>query len=177
MCVINAYLVPQCHSRTISCVLQALFAAYKLTSSQCSDCEPWSWRVHNAMHIFIMIPRPVDNPLPLQSATPLLPPDLYESPAGPDTKASRVTDPDGQSYLTVIVSHTLSHSFVEYLRNLTHKFALCDRHMKKINGRWFRCACCEQSTDLCSVCHGYDTHDPTHAFIVLKAPINMARFR
>ncbi|VDB99879.1 unnamed protein product [Peniophora sp. CBMAI 1063] len=125
----------------------------------CSDCEPWSWNVHDAMHIFIALPRPVDNAQPLQSATPLLPRDLYAYPAGPATKAHSTVDPD------------------DYLRDLTHQFALCDRHMTKINGRWFRCAYCEESTDLCGVCHGYDTHDPTHAFIVLKAPINMKSFR
>lgn len=49
------------------------------------------------MHIFIMLPRPVDNAQPLQSSTPLLPQNLYASPAGPNTKTRHTDNPDGMS--------------------------------------------------------------------------------
>lgn len=129
------------------------------------------------MHIFILLPRPVDNPQPLQSVTPLLPQDLYQYPAGPNTKVHSAIMPDGRLRSSLASRVGLTWPFIDYLLDLTHQFALCDRHITKISGRWFRCVYCEQSTDLCTVCHGYDTHDPTHAFIVLKAPIKMATFR
>jgi hypothetical protein len=103
-----------------------------------------------------MLNRPVDNPRPLQSDTPLIPFDLYKEPAGP---AHETGSPE------------------DYLLHLTHNFALCDRHMTRINGRWYRCAYCEDSRDLCTECQAYDSHDPTHPFIVFKAPVEMKQFR
>jgi hypothetical protein len=78
--------------------------------------------------------------------------------------------------------HDLSHSRqlligVEtgYLRDLTHAFALCDRHMRRIVGKWYRCAFCAK--DLCADCEVLDTHDSTHIFVVFKAPVDMQSFR
>ena len=62
-----------------------------------------------------------------------------------------------------------------YLRNLTHAFALCDRHMRRIVGKWYRCVFCAK--DLCTDCEEFDTHDSTHAFLVFKAPVDMQAFR
>jgi hypothetical protein len=62
-----------------------------------------------------------------------------------------------------------------YLRNLTHTFALCDRHLVRIVGKWYRCAFCAK--DLCADCEELDTHDNTHIFLVFKAPVDMEKFR
>ena len=62
-----------------------------------------------------------------------------------------------------------------YLRDLTHTFALCDRHLLRIVGKWYRCAFCAK--DLCADCEELDTHDNTHVFLVFKAPVDMENFR
>ena len=62
-----------------------------------------------------------------------------------------------------------------YLRDLTHSFALCDRHMIRIVGKWYRCAFCAK--DLCAECEALDSHDNTHVFLVFKAPVDMQAFR
>ena len=40
---------------------------------QCSDCEAKSYRVHDPMHTFLKIHRPVDMPGPLESEFPIIP--------------------------------------------------------------------------------------------------------
>ena len=40
---------------------------------QCSDCEAKSYRVHDPMHTFLKIHRPVDIPGPLESEFPIIP--------------------------------------------------------------------------------------------------------
>src|ERR1700761_5341008 len=40
---------------------------------QCSDCEAKSYRVHDPMHTFLKIHRPVDIPCPLESEFPIIP--------------------------------------------------------------------------------------------------------
>lgn len=62
-----------------------------------------------------------------------------------------------------------------YLRDLTHSFALCDRHMIRIVGKWYRCAFCAK--DLCAECEALDSHDNTHVFLVFKAPVDMQAFQ
>jgi hypothetical protein len=62
-----------------------------------------------------------------------------------------------------------------YLHYLTHAFALCDRHVGKIVGKWYRCAYCPM--DLCADCEEIDIHDKTHAFLVFKAPVDEDAFR
>ncbi|KAI9464415.1 hypothetical protein BJY52DRAFT_816024 [Lactarius psammicola] len=127
----------------------------------CSDCEVKSYRVHNPMHTFLKLPRPVDIPGPLESELPIIP-ILYRYPAGPalgSPSANISGDPEA------------------YLRDLKHSFALCDRHVARgrIVGKWFRCAFCAK--DLCAECEALDTHDSTHAFLVFKAPIDKQVFR
>ncbi|KAH9975696.1 hypothetical protein BGW80DRAFT_1457279 [Lactifluus volemus] len=122
----------------------------------CSDCELKSYDVHNPMHMFLKIPRPVDIPAPLESEFPIIPV-LYRSPAGPPPGTDASGDPGA------------------YLQNLTHTIALCDRHMKRIVGKWYRCAFCP--TDLCADCEEVDTHDRTHVFLVFKAPVDTEAFR
>ncbi|KAI0738590.1 hypothetical protein C8Q80DRAFT_1222448 [Daedaleopsis nitida] len=63
----------------------------------------------------------------------------------------------------------------EYLRTLTHNFAVCDRCMQHISGEWFHCAYCPK--DLCDSCAEVDTHDNTHLFVVFKSEVNMGIFR
>jgi len=107
------------------------------------------------MHTFLKIPRRVDMPGPLESEFPILP-ILYRSPAGP-RPFSAPDDP------------------AAYLRDLTHGFALCDLHMRKIVGKWYRCAFCAK--DLCEDCEALDAHDGTHPFLVFKAPVDEQAFR
>ncbi|KAH9056728.1 hypothetical protein EDB87DRAFT_1635124 [Lactarius vividus] len=121
----------------------------------CSDCEVKSYRVHDPMHAFLKIPRPVDIPGPLESEFPIIP-ILYRDPAGP---------PPGSPYANI------SSDPAAYLRDLTHAFARCDRHTRRIVGKWYRCAFCAR--DLCADCEVFDTHDSTHVFLVLKAPVDM----
>ncbi|KAI0251773.1 hypothetical protein BJV78DRAFT_407146 [Lactifluus subvellereus] len=125
----------------------------------CSDCESKSYRVHDPMHTFLKIPRPVDIPGPLESEFPIIPV-LYRDPAGPAPGSP---------------SAEISGDPAVYLQDLTHAFAFCDRHMKRIVGKWFRCAFCPK--DLCADCEVLDTHDNTHVFLVFKAPVDMQAFR
>lgn len=120
----------------------------------CSHCEPRSWAVHDPMHIFFKLPRPVLHAL--ESTTPFLPP-LYSIPAGPPPINPRCDDPK------------------EYLKYLRHSIALCDRCMKHIEGEWFRCAYCP--IDLCDACEGVDTHADDHFFVVFKSTIDLKAFK
>ncbi|KAH9479475.1 ZZ-type zinc finger-containing protein P35G2.11c [Psilocybe cubensis] len=122
--------------------------------SLCSECEKRSYIIHDPMHIFFKLPRPVLRPI--QSAFPMLPP-LYKMPAGPPPNIPKTNDPRA------------------YLASLVHPSAICDRCMTCIEGEWFRCAYCAR--DLCDNCEGVDTHDDTHVFLVLKAPVDMALFK
>ncbi|KAI9433567.1 hypothetical protein H4582DRAFT_1986714 [Lactarius indigo] len=125
----------------------------------CSDCEVKSYRVHDPMHAFLKIPRPVDIPGPLESEYPIIP-ILYRDPAGPAPGSPSANTPGDPA---------------AYLRDLTHAFARCDRHMQRIVGKWYRCAFCAK--DLCADCEVFDTHDGTHVFLVLKAPVDMKMSR
>jgi len=125
----------------------------------CSDCEVKSYKVHDPSHIFIKIPRPVDIPSPLESEFPIIPL-LYQHPAGP-TPGTPSADVSGDP--------------AAYLRDLMHAFALCDRHMMRIVGKWYRCTFCAK--DLCADCEAIDTHDNSHVFLVFKAPVDMRAFR
>ncbi|KAH8984040.1 hypothetical protein EDB92DRAFT_1951101 [Lactarius akahatsu] len=125
----------------------------------CSDCEVKSYKVHDPMHVFLKVHRPVDIPGPLYSEFPLIP-ILYRDPAGPLPGGPSANIPGDPA---------------AYLRDLTHAFALCDRHMRRIVGKWYRCALC--ATDLCADCEVHDTHNNTHLFLVFKAPVDMQAFR
>ncbi|KAH9967512.1 hypothetical protein BC827DRAFT_1174689 [Russula dissimulans] len=125
----------------------------------CSDCEVKSYKVHDPSHVFLKIPRPVDISSPLESEFPIIPL-LYRHPAGP---APGTPGAD------------ISGDPTAYLRDLTHAFALCDRHMMRIVGKWYRCAFCAK--DLCADCEAIDSHDSSHVFLVFKAPIDMHAFR
>ncbi|KAF8239321.1 hypothetical protein L208DRAFT_1386173 [Tricholoma matsutake] len=119
----------------------------------CSDCESHSYSVHDPMHVFFKLPRPVQHPI--EFSFPLLP-FLYKTPAGP---ASGTPTIDPKAYLT----------------SLVHSSALCDRCMTCIQGEWFRCAYCAR--DLCDACEDVDTHDDTHVFLVFKSQVDMQTFR
>jgi len=125
----------------------------------CSDCETKSYKVHDPQHVFLKVPRPVEIPGPLESEFPIIPL-LYKDPVGP-VPGSPAADISGDP--------------AAYLRELTHSFALCDRHMIRIVGKWYRCAFCAK--DLCADCEALDTHDNTHVFLVFKAPVDMQAFR
>ncbi|KAL4078724.1 hypothetical protein V8B97DRAFT_1933072 [Scleroderma yunnanense] len=122
--------------------------------SLCASCEERSYSLHDPMHAFVKLPRPVQRPL--ESTMPFLP-KLYKVPAGPLGVVAPNTDPK------------------EYLSFLVHSSALCDRCMERIRGAWFRCVYCAK--DLCEDCEALDTHDETHVFVVFKAPVDMPRFR
>ncbi|KAI5117511.1 hypothetical protein M0805_003916 [Coniferiporia weirii] len=122
--------------------------------SLCDHCEVRSYLLHDPMHIFFKLSRPVDRPI--ESQFPILP-NLYRQPAGPPSGLANAEDPKA------------------YLRSLYHPAALCDHCMERIRGEWFRCAYCAK--DLCDVCEGLDAHSPTHFFYVFKAPVDMQVFR
>jgi len=42
-------------------------------AAKCSDCEIKSYKVHDPMHLFLKLPRPVDIPGPLESEFPIIP--------------------------------------------------------------------------------------------------------
>ncbi|OBZ73842.1 ZZ-type zinc finger-containing protein P35G2.11c [Grifola frondosa] len=122
--------------------------------SLCSRCEDRSYALHDPMHVFFKLPRPVDRPL--QSDHAMLP-RLYKCPVGPSSGLFYVAAP------------------TEYLRSLLHNNAVCDRCFERIKGKWFRCAYCPK--DLCEACEGMDTHDDTHVFMVFKSSVDMQAFR
>ncbi|KAN0129825.1 hypothetical protein V8E53_012297 [Lactarius tabidus] len=158
---IHSQICDSCEETIVGVRYQCLNCPSKPSSYDlCTDCEVNSYIVHDPMHTFLKIPRPVDIPGPLESEFPFIPV-LYQYPAGPapGSPSNRSSDSDP----TV------------YLRYLTHAFALCDRHMGKIVGKWYRCAYC--SMDLCADCEAIDTHDKTHAFLVFKAPVDKHAFR
>jgi len=122
--------------------------------SLCAGCETRSYALHDPMHIFFKLPRPVHRPL--VSPFPLLPP-LYKTPAGPLPTAPKSIDPRA------------------YLSSLVNPSAICDRCMTPIEGEWFRCAYC--ACDLCDACEEVDTHDDTHVFMVFKSLVDMQLFK
>ncbi|KIP04529.1 hypothetical protein PHLGIDRAFT_129451 [Phlebiopsis gigantea 11061_1 CR5-6] len=122
--------------------------------SLCSDCEARSYAVHDQMHVFFKLSRPVDNALEVDG--PLLP-ILYRVPAGPP----------GGTYIR--------EQPKEYLAGLLHSAAVCDRCMQRITGEWFRCVYC--ATDLCDNCEAVDTHNYKHFFMVFKSTVDMQKFR
>lgn len=140
-----------------------------------------SYIMHDPMHIFFKIPRPVHRPL--ESPFPLLPPLLvpynqlhecyltnffrYRVPAGPPPSAPKTNDPQGTLSLMSREDHDILTHRPAYLNSLKHTSALCDRCMTSIVGEWFRCAYCAR--DLCDSCQEVDTHNDTHVFIVFKS--------
>ncbi|KAJ3798913.1 hypothetical protein GGU11DRAFT_541888 [Lentinula aff. detonsa] len=113
----------------------------------CSSCEKVSYTVHNPMHAFFKLPRPVDQPI--TSNIPMIP-ELYEP--GPSSIAYNIGNPAGHL-------------------STTHPGVFCDLCVTEIQGAWFRCAYCGK--DLCSTCELLDTHNDTHIFLVLKSRVNM----
>ncbi|KAF4569913.1 hypothetical protein EYR40_008893 [Pleurotus pulmonarius] len=120
--------------------------------SLCSYCEERSWHIHNPLHVFFKLHRPVD--VPLESANPFLPL-LYSQQVAAGYQD--LYNPRG------------------YLRSLRHGTALCDCCMNHIQGEWYRCAYCGR--DLCEDCESIDAHDETHIFMMFKGPVDMNRFK
>ncbi|KAG2097758.1 uncharacterized protein F5147DRAFT_641153 [Suillus discolor] len=131
------------------------------TRYQCATCPSSptayslqkSYTIHDPMHSFFKIPRPVN--VQLESPSGFLP-KLYKVPAGSVGGLAPNADPQ------------------EYLYHLVHSTALCDRCMERIQGAWYRCAYCAK--DLCGECESLDTHDETHIFVVFKASVRFPRF-
>jgi hypothetical protein len=111
--------------------------------------------VHNSMHVFFKLPRPVHRPL--KSDAPFLPP-LYKHPVGPGLYGT--TDPANPS---------------EYLRELLHQAVACDLCMERISGPWYWCVYCAK--DLCEQHEQVDTHDPTHVFVKYKGEVDTRAFQ
>ncbi|KAH9913987.1 uncharacterized protein BXZ73DRAFT_106769 [Epithele typhae] len=108
--------------------------SYPKPVSLCERCEARSYALHDTWHVFFKLPRVVDRALVLQPPLPR----LYKKPAGPPNGAINVNDPK------------------DYLRSLTHAFAVCDRCMSHIRGEWFHCAYCPK--DLCDSCAEADVN-------------------
>lgn len=133
--------------------------SHPLPYSLCGNCEPRSYLVHDPKHIFLKLPKPVDNPI--QSQYPLIPSNLYSVPAG--FTQGRGVDP-----------HMPPSA---YLQSLYHPHAVCDRCVERIHGTWFHCAYC--GGDLCEECEGQGpgAHDPKHVFLVFKSNVDMVQLR
>ncbi|TFY72282.1 hypothetical protein EVG20_g714 [Dentipellis fragilis] len=146
-----------CGESIIGVRYQCLSCPSKPTSySLCASCEKKSYQVHDPMHVFAKLDRPVDNPAPLQSEFPIIP-SVYSLPAGPQ-------------------SPTAPSNPEDYLKTLRHPRAFCDRHMEPIFGKWLRCLYCAEGKDLCTKCEAIDSHDNTHIFLEFKAPVDMQSF-
>ncbi|EIW79145.1 hypothetical protein CONPUDRAFT_145278 [Coniophora puteana RWD-64-598 SS2] len=144
-----------CHKNIVGDRYQCATCSSSPTAyNLCAGCEKRSYALHDPMHAFFKLPRPVARAL--QSATGFLP-KLYKTPAGPPQGASDIGDPE------------------DYLNFLIHSTAWCDRCMEPIHGAWYRCAYCAK--DLCGDCQALDTHDTSHVFVVFKAPVDIAPFR
>ncbi len=136
---------------------------------------------HDPTHVFFKLPRPVDRPI--ESQFPMLPKLYVIDPVGHfgssllGTNCQLVQDGIRGFLLTLKVllalsclSNLRSH-FTEYLKDLFHSTAICDRCMTCIQGAWFRCAYCGK--DLCDACEELDNHNDTHLFMVFKAPVDV----
>lgn len=73
------------------------------------------------------------------------------------------------------LSYHPADAMTDYLADVYHSSAVCDRCMQRIHGAWFRCAYCAK--DLCWICEEMDTHNEKHIFIVFKSPVNLSVFR
>ncbi|KIM32725.1 hypothetical protein M408DRAFT_326470 [Serendipita vermifera MAFF 305830] len=125
--------------------------------SLCVNCEARSYRLHDPMHCFFKIPRPVDRKI--QEEEPLVP-SLYILAAGEfldDPPLGSQNDPRA------------------YLQTIVHRVALCDRCIQRIVGEWFHCAYCAK--DLCDNCEAMDSHDASHLFVVFKSVVDMTVLR
>lgn len=65
--------------------------------------------------------------------------------------------------------YTVAYLCLEYLLDLLHSAAVCDRCMQRITGEWFRCVYC--AIDLCDNCEAVDTHNYRHFFMVYKSTV------
>ncbi|KAF8074927.1 hypothetical protein FPV67DRAFT_1475472 [Lyophyllum atratum] len=118
--------------------------------SLCENCERRSYIIHDPMHIFFKLPRPVQRPI--ESSFSMVPV-LYREPVGPQGSTPEA-DPTA------------------YLMELRHQSSVCDRCMMIIVGAWFRCAYCAR--DLCDACEDVDTHNDKHVFLVFKSLVSCA---
>ncbi|KAJ3745401.1 hypothetical protein DFH05DRAFT_1017245 [Lentinula detonsa] len=125
----------------------------------CSSCEKVSYTVHNPMHAFFKLPRPVDQPI--TSNIPMIS-ELYEP--GPSSIAYDIGNPAGAYYLCC------SMIVIQMSLRLSHPGVFCDLCVTEIQGAWFRCAYCGK--DLCSTCELLDTHNDTHIFLALKSRVS-----
>ncbi|KAI0339660.1 hypothetical protein BDW22DRAFT_1335795 [Trametopsis cervina] len=126
--------------------------------SLCSNCEAHSYAIHDPMHVFFKLPRPVDHPIEYDFA---LLPILYNIPAGPPGGVYSRERPKGSGLPLV--------TLLEYLRDVVNTSAVCDRCMNRIAGEWFRCVYCAK--DFCDSCESFDTHNDKHFFVVFKSVV------
>lgn len=132
---------------------------------KCGNCEPRSYDLHDPMHAFFKIPRPLDRAI--NSPFALLPL-VYKTPVAQGFEGDQ--DPTGWSAVLLVRRGSLLRLFpLAYLRNLVHAATLCDCCVQRIRGEWFRCCYC--SADYCADCEALEVHDPNHIFVVFKAPV------
>ncbi|CDZ96260.1 Uncharacterized conserved protein, contains ZZ-type Zn-finger [Phaffia rhodozyma] len=143
-----------------------------LAYNLCATCERRSYLIHDPMHVFIRFDRPVD--IPVKSLLPLLPV-LYKTPAGSSVDPNQPAPPEGYSE-AALKNRNLNNPTM-YLNHLYHPSTVCDLCMTPISGKWYRCAVCEASFDLCADCHGSANHDKDHVFVVFKSNVDMSAFR
>lgn len=133
------------------------------TFDLCSSCERSSHLIHNPLHCFLRITRPLQKALP-----PLLQllPVLYDptSPARFESLSSSGSSRSGSS-------EGINDAVV------LHQNVLCDNCLEAICGPWMRCCHCSTSFDLCCECLSKIDHDPFHIFTKFTRRIDMPLFR
>ncbi|KDQ13057.1 hypothetical protein BOTBODRAFT_33932 [Botryobasidium botryosum FD-172 SS1] len=151
----NSFICRGCHNSIDGIRYQcATCPSIPTTYNLCAQCETRSHMLHDAMHVFLKIPRPLNTLI--QSAEPIMP-SVYKRPVGQDE--------DGNRY---------QEDAREYLQNLEHPSTVCDNCISKVRGEWYRCAHC--GADYCENCEHFGVHDPNHIFVVFKSAVDMNLF-
>ena len=130
----------------------------------CVDCEPMSYIMHDPMHIFLKLEKPLAGiGLKNLSNQNIHLPLLYEIPAG--------------NRGSVLPTHQIAPSALggpnEYLATIKHPNVVCDRCMEAVCGVWYRCVNLHGSYDLCANCEPSDPHRGEHIYLVLKSNVSL----
>ncbi|KAI5477009.1 hypothetical protein MNV49_006967 [Pseudohyphozyma bogoriensis] len=133
------------------------------TYDLCSSCEQSSHLIHNPLHCFLRITRPLQHALPPLSQ---LLPILYD-PSAPARFESLTSNGSSRSGS----SEGLNDAVV------LHQNVICDNCLEAIPGAWMRCCHCANSFDLCVECLNLIEHDPYHVFAKFTRRIDMSLFR
>ncbi|KAH8921063.1 hypothetical protein BT69DRAFT_1321047 [Atractiella rhizophila] len=162
----------------------------------CEDCEKSSQIIHDPLHAFLRLPRPLERPLP---RLPRLLPILYQQTIGSGSDGGssvrQFSSRDrgsqagsgvggsngagGRDDRSAIELRTFNSIGGSQEEEIMHKAVICDFCMKSIKGAWMCCACCAGCYDLCYDCLQNEkiSHDQRHVFLKLIRPVDMVHFK